>query len=104
MAEIVIDDSQLKKMLKQTIIEIIREDKTYLAYLMTIIVEYFGLTTAINEGKEIAKVEPELMVRILDAAMKKQCKHEKYDFSDLSGKLTLQGEPLGIQEEMRNAW
>jgi hypothetical protein len=30
--------------------------------------------------------------------------NQKYDFSDLTGKLTLQGDPVAIQKEMRNAW
>lgn len=29
---------------------------------------------------------------------------KKYDFSDLTGKLTLQGEPVEIQRRMRDAW
>jgi len=28
----------------------------------------------------------------------------QYDFSDLTGKLSLQGDPVAIQREMRNAW
>jgi len=28
----------------------------------------------------------------------------RYDFSDLTGKLSLQGDPVAIQREMRNAW
>ncbi len=28
----------------------------------------------------------------------------RYDFSDLTDKLSLQGDPVAIQREMRNAW
>jgi hypothetical protein len=30
--------------------------------------------------------------------------HKKYDFSDLAGKLGLQGDPVEIQTSMRDAW
>ena len=48
----------------------------------------------------VAKVE---IVLVINAIFPEKHKR-RYDFSSLTGKLSLQGEPVAIAKEMRNAW
>jgi hypothetical protein len=41
---------------------------------------------------------------LINSTPQEKPKRKKYDFSDLAGKLTLQGDPVEIQTRMRDAW
>lgn len=44
------------------------------------------------------------LVLVINPKLSEKPKQRKYDFSDLAGKLTLQGDPVAIQNQMRDAW
>jgi hypothetical protein len=44
------------------------------------------------------------LVIVINPESQEKPKQRKYDFSDLGGKLTLQGDPVAIQNQMRDAW
>jgi hypothetical protein len=44
------------------------------------------------------------LVLVINPASPEQVKPKNYDFSDLAGKLSLQGDPVEIQKQMRDAW
>jgi hypothetical protein len=44
------------------------------------------------------------LVLVINPTPQEKAKRKKYDFSDLAGKLTLQGDPVEIQTTMRDAW
>lgn len=44
------------------------------------------------------------LVLVINPISPENLSSQKYDFSDLSGKLILQGDPVAIEKEMRNAW
>lgn len=44
------------------------------------------------------------LVLVINPTSPEKASSRKYDFSDLSGKLTLSGDPVAIEKEMRNAW
>jgi hypothetical protein len=44
------------------------------------------------------------LVLVINPTPQEKPNRKKYDFSDLAGKLTLQGDPVEIQTTMRDAW
>ncbi|MBW4549200.1 MAG: hypothetical protein KME25_33065 [Symplocastrum torsivum CPER-KK1] len=52
---------------------------------------------------QLAAGNVELVLVINPTPQEKQ-NRKKYDFSDLAGRLTLQGDPVEIQTRMRDAW
>ena len=44
------------------------------------------------------------LVLVINPTSQEKPNRKKYDFSDLAGKLTLQGDPVEIQTSMRDAW
>jgi hypothetical protein len=44
------------------------------------------------------------LVLVINPTPQEKPNRKKYDFSDLTDKLTLQGDPVEIQARMRNAW
>ncbi len=44
------------------------------------------------------------LVLVINPTPQEKPNRKKYDFSDLAGKLTLQGDPVEIQTSMRDAW
>ncbi|MFM2314933.1 MAG: hypothetical protein RLZZ04_4209 [Cyanobacteriota bacterium] len=50
---------------------------------------------------EAGKVE---LVVIVNPATEKEKKHNNYDFSDLAGKLSWQGDAVAAQRKLRDEW
>ncbi|MBD2128355.1 hypothetical protein NDI39_18915 [Microcoleus sp. ZQ-A2] len=90
MAEITLDESKLKELLKIAIIEVLQEQKELFSDLLAELIKEIAVENVIKEGE---KTEPQ-----------ENQNFKKYDFSDLSGKLTLQDDPVEIQTRMRDAW
>jgi len=44
------------------------------------------------------------LVLVINPTLQETQNRKKYDFSNLTGKLTLQGDPVEIQTSMRDAW
>lgn len=44
------------------------------------------------------------LVVVINSTSQEKPNLRKYDFSNLTGKLTLQGDPVEIQRRMRDAW
>ena len=44
------------------------------------------------------------IVLVINSTPQEKPNRKNYDFSDLTDKLTLQGDPVEIQARMRNAW
>jgi hypothetical protein len=44
------------------------------------------------------------LVLVINPTLQEKQNRKKYDFSNLTGKLTLQGDPVEIQTSMRDAW
>lgn len=66
MAEILLDEGQLKEILKKAILEIIKEEKEIFYDLLTEILEDMALEKAIKEGENTEPVAREAIFKMLD--------------------------------------
>ncbi len=89
MAEIILDESKLKELLKTAIVEVLQEQKELFSDLLAEVIEEIAIENLIKEGEK--------------TEIQEKKNRKKYDFSDLAGKLTLQGDPVEIQTSMRDA-
>ncbi len=70
MAEITMDESKLKQLLKSAIVELLQEQKEVFSDLLTEVIEDIALAKAIEEGKSTELVSREAIFKILDRGWK----------------------------------
>ena len=66
MAEILLDEGQLKEILKKAILEIIKEEKEIFYDLLTEVLEDMAIEKAIKEGENTEPVAREAIFKMLD--------------------------------------
>ena len=66
MAEITIDETKVKELLKTAILELIQEKPEELSEFLAEALEDFGIKNAINEGEETEKVSRDRIFQILN--------------------------------------
>lgn len=66
MSYITLEETQLKELFKQAIVELLQERKDLLYELVVEMVEDFALLRAIKEGEETATVGREEVFRVLE--------------------------------------
>jgi hypothetical protein len=72
--------------------------------IFTLVNSKLGAHFKWSQSKLEALSNDEQETDVNTATPQKQPNRKKYDFSDLAGKLTLQGDPVEIQTSMRDAW
>jgi len=63
-----LDETQIKELFKQALVELLQERKDLLYELVAEIIEDFALLRAIQEGEDTATVRREEVFRILEGA------------------------------------